>query len=363
MVKRLTSAGGKARGVVKAPKVIKVGCDFSGMRIMGTAMARMFPSSKYVIKFASDTLDEAHMLAAHKSGNKPEIFYADVLERDLATVPETDVYAWTPPCQSYSTNAAGDGVKDPRGSLIAEGVKYVVKHKPRVAFFENVKGLMGTKHKPVVKGLHNALKRAGYRVHWKILCAKHLAVPQDRHRLIMVALLNPLASRPFAWPTPSTTQVSLNDILDPLAATDKPLRMPPRATSKKLVDIACKAAVAAGVNPKTVPVAVDIDCSLRYGTYGINIARTLTRRRGGSGGPWITSRGRRTSVNELVKIQGFDPLEVPWEAAGISKAQIGQLLGNAVPVPMIGRVLAEAMYSAGVVVTKPVWPERGRSSH
>jgi hypothetical protein len=139
--------------------------------------------------------------------------------------------------------------------------------------------------------------------------------------------------------------------------------MPPRATSKKLVDIACKAAVAAGVNPKTVPVAVDIDCSLRYGTYGINIARTLTRRRGGSGGPWITSRGRRTSVNELVKIQGFDPLEVPWEAAGISKAQIGQLLGNAVPVPMIGRVLAEAMYSAGVVVTKPVWPERGRSSH
>jgi hypothetical protein len=269
MVKRLTSAGGKARGVVKAPKVIKVGCDFSGMRIMGTAMARMFPSSKYVIKFASDTLDEAHMLAAHKSGNKPEIFYADVLERDLATVPETDVYAWTPPCQSYSTNAAGDGVKDPRGSLIAEGVKYVVKHKPRVAFFENVKGLMGTKHKPVVKGLHNALKRAGYRVHWKILCAKHLAVPQDRHRLIMVALLNPLASRPFAWPTPSTTQVSLNDILDPLAATDKPLRMPPRATSKKLVDIACKAAVAAGVNPKTVPVAVDIDCSLRSSCPGL----------------------------------------------------------------------------------------------
>ena len=55
-------------------------------------------------------------------------------------------------------------------------------------------------------------------------------------------------------------------------------------------------------------------------------------------------------------MQGFDPLEVPWKAAGLSKRQIGLLLGNAVPVPMIGKVLAEAMYSAGVVATKPVWP-------
>jgi site-specific DNA-cytosine methylase len=345
---------GLFEGKWRAPKVIRIGCDFSGMCTVGTAMARMFPSKKYVITFASDTLDEAHLLAAHKSGNKPQEFHWDVLDRNLGAMPWNHVYAWTPPCQSFSSNGARAGVNDPRGSLIGVGVKYVVAHKPRAVFFENVKGLTATKHKSVIKGMQKALKGAGYEVHWKILDAQDHGVPQERQRLIMVALLDP--KRPFSWPKPSG-KVSLDDILDPFnAATDTPLRMPKGDRPKKLMSKACKGAVAAGVDPSKVPVAIDIDCSERYSTYGINIAKTLTRTRGGSGGPWVSSRGRRSSVNEMLKMQGFDPLEVPWKAAGLSKPQIGQLLGNAVPVPMIGKVLAEAMYSAGLVATKPVWP-------
>ena len=133
---------------------------------------------------------------------------------------------------------------------------------------------------------------------------KNLEVAQDRDRVIMVALRDQV--RPFSWPKPSTNQVSLNDILDPFnAATDKPLRMPKSDRSKKLMCIACKGAVAAGVDPKEVPVAIDIDCNVRYGTYGINIAKTITRARGGQGGPWISSRGRRTSVNELHEAPGL----------------------------------------------------------
>ena len=46
-------------------------------------------------------------------------------------------------------------------------------------------------------------------------------------------------------------------------------------------------------------------------------------------------------------------------------SETGEMIGDAASVPLIGKVFAEAMYSAGVVVTKPTWPKHasGRSSH
>ena len=53
---------------------------------------------------------------------------------------------------------------------------------------------------------------------------------------------------------------------------------------------------------------------------------------------------------------GFTPDEVPWQLAGLSSTKTGQLLGNAVPVPLIGHVLSAAMYSAGITVSKAEFP-------
>ena len=102
------------------------------------------------------------------------------------------------------------------------------------------------------------------------------------------------------------------------------------------------------------PVLVDIDCSKQYSTVGVNIARTLTRTRGEQGGPWVSTRGRRVSIDEMVKIMGFFPKEVPWEASGLSKGQLGAMLGNSVAVPVISAVLAEALYAAGLTAKKAV---------
>ena len=60
----------------------------------------------------------------------------------------------------------------------------------------------------------------------------------------------------------------------------------------------------------------------------INIARTLTRSRGAQGGPWVSSRGRRVTVDEMCRLQGFKVSDVPWEAAGITAKQIGAMLGS-----------------------------------
>ena len=49
-----------------------------------------------------------------------------------------------------------------------------------------------------------------------------------------------------------------------------------------------------------------------------------------------------------MRIQGFTESEVPWQEAGISANQLGAMLGNSVSVPVIGAVLAKAMFAGGL---------------
>ena len=339
---------------LRTPRVIRVASDFSGLGTVGIAMARMFPNNKYAIKFYSDTNPKSRSLA-QLAEKKPDRFYRDVLKRDLDKVPESDVYVWTPPCQSYSRAGKRMGTKDPRGNLTAIGVKYVVKKKPRVAIMEMVKGMADKKHKHVIKGINKSLKKVGYTVKWKVLSADHYQTAQERERLIMCAIQGP--KRAFSWPAPVTPRVKLNHILDPFdPTTDTAGGMPKSLRQKGLMQDACDAARKIGVDPKTTPIAIDIDCGRNYKVWGNNVAKTLTKSRGQSGGPWISSRGRRTTPTELLKVMGFGSQDIPWEAAGISKSKLGEMLGDAVPLPMLSHVMAEAMYSAGVVVTKPVFP-------
>ena len=71
---------------MRAPRVIKAGSDFSVLGTLSTALKRMFPSDKFIMKFQADKLPQARALAEH-SQQKTEIFYDDVLDRELAEVP------------------------------------------------------------------------------------------------------------------------------------------------------------------------------------------------------------------------------------------------------------------------------------
>ena len=344
--------------IIKAPRVIKFGSDFSGIDAGVTAMSRLFKENpnKCRVKFVSDILPEAHKVMANKPDPKPEVIFTDILERERSEEVYVDVYVWTPPCQSFSLAGKGRGSADPRGSVLASGVKFILNKRPRVTIFENVKGL--TRFPKIVKGIQKRLGSAGYKLYWKVLNAADFQVPQSRERLFMVGIKAECIRREFQWPEPISPKVTLSDVLDKFdPRTDKPGRLPNRQSSKEFVKAACKEAHRKGTDPLTTPIAIDIDCSSRFQSVGVNVARTLTRTRGGQGGPWISSRGRRTTPNELLKIQGFSGEdEVPWRQAGVNANKIGQLLGNAAPVPMMGHILSEAMFCAGVTASKVAFP-------
>ena len=106
------------------------------------------------------------------------------------------------------------------------------------------------------------------------------------------------------------------------------------------------------VNALKTPVLVDVDCSRKFQTFGINVARTITRTRGMSGGPWISTRGHQVTTNEVLRLQGFKPEDVPWQDASVSKTAIGGMVGNAVTVHTVGHLLAAAMFAGGLTMTK-----------
>ena len=331
--------------VLRAPRVVKYGSDFTGMNAGAIALARMNIPFKKV--FSSDCAPECREVLEYQ-GNPGKI-YEDVLARPPADEEYADLYVWTPPCQSYSAAGKMRGVKDQNGQLLAAGLKYVKVHRPRVAILENVKGLTFKCFQPVLEGIIKAFHDCQYEVH--SLQWPDFETPQERERFILVAIRKDSVRHKFTWPTPVESKVTLDMVVKPQQG-DKPCKLPTSKRGKDRAKVACSAAFKEyGVDPRTTPISVDLDCSLKFSSWGINMARTLTRTRGGQGGPWVSTIGRRVNIQEMAALQAFQESDIPIN--DMSPTKIGQMLGNSVPVTLIGYVLASAMYAGGLVAHMP----------
>ena len=338
----------------RCPKVIKFGSDFSGLDAAAAALKRMRVLHQCV--FASDVLNASRTILLHV--HKPTKIFTDILERTAEQEEPVDLYVTTPPCQDFSTAGKQTGRDGPRqtGALIKKSLQYVRSHKPRVVIFENVPAMLYKKFKPVLAGILKAFHDLGYKTHHKALDSRHYGLPQDRRRLIIVAIRAKAIKHEFKWPVKQQPTPSVNEALDPWKPTDKAGRLPSGSRQQEACKRAYKECYQRGHDARVIPILVDIGASPKYMTYGIDEAKTITRTRGGDGGPWISTRGRLTTPAELMRLQGFTKEDVPWEAAGISQRQVGQLIGNAVSVNTIGCVLEEALWSAGLVMKRVTFP-------
>ena len=128
--------------------------------------------------------------------------YHDVTLRDNAAAPRCDIYMSGAPCPAFSAAGKGGDLSDPRGSVLLHSVDYVLTQMPRVAFFENVKGLVNKHNRPVLDALVEVLRSAGYSVKARVLdTCTHGAIPHHRPRVFVVAVLKSRLQAPFVWPT------------------------------------------------------------------------------------------------------------------------------------------------------------------
>lgn len=111
---------------------------------------------------------------------------------------KVDLVAGGPPCQGFST-AGRRKEDDVRNGLIKSYLRFVDLVKPKIIFFENVRGFTLKFHKNKSQGLVYAnfvvdeLNKQGYDVFGKLVDFSRYGIPQKRTRFILVGIKKEIA--------------------------------------------------------------------------------------------------------------------------------------------------------------------------
>lgn len=223
-------------------------------------------------------------------------------------------------------------------------------------------------HRAVFKKIVAKLRALGYAVWFRPLRTQDHGIPHSRTRLYMVAIRKDSIRKAFTFPTaiPRKRKAKAMMIRDP--AIDKRNRLPDHPRERILCKKAYNQALDKGVDPRRSLVIVDIRCSDKYASYGVNSMPCMTATRSSQRGWWCSVVGRQISLLELWQFQGVE-LEAARQIMQaleeharetkrkvVSQAQIGHMLGNTMSLNVIERLLAKALPAAGLVAGRIVDP-------
>lgn len=156
-----------------------------------------FERAGFRITYANDFFAEA---ALTYSRNLGPIDPRSIYEIDETKVGQADVLLAGFPCQPFSNAGSRRGVLDSRGTLFWETLRFVRAVKPKVLVFENVRGLLSMKNTDgsrLVESIEGELKDAGYIPQHRLLNMADFGVPQNRYRVVIVALREDVSELPF----------------------------------------------------------------------------------------------------------------------------------------------------------------------
>lgn len=247
---------------------------------------------------------------------------------------EADVVEGGFPCQSFSYAGKRFGFEDTRGTLFYEFARCIKEVRPKIAMGENVRGLLNHDNGKTLQTMVRVLNELGYKVHYKVVRAQYLDVPQKRERLVIFAIREGLDT-PFIFPKERDYTISLKEALK--NCPDSPgVKYTER--KHKVMSI-----VPEGGYWRDLP--VDLQKEYMGASYYHSGGKTGMARRLSWYEPSLTltcnpaqkqterchpSETRPLTVREYARIQTF-PDE--WEFVGSTISQYKQI-GNAVPVNM-----------------------------
>lgn len=159
-----------------------------------------------------------------------ETIAGDITKIDENDIPSFDICLAGFPCQAFSMAGTGGygrgGFSDDfkgqnRGILFLDVVRICEKHKPKVIFCENVKGLFIHDKGNTFRIIRNTFRDLGYQVFFKILNSKDFGVPQNRERVYIVAFRDDLNVGEFIFPEGTDNTKRIRDIMDPAPIPSK----------------------------------------------------------------------------------------------------------------------------------------------
>ncbi len=139
-----------------------------------------------------------------KNGEPTELDIIDVLKKHennlKALQGKVDMVTGGPPCQGFSSNGKRNEA-DKRNKLITHYLKFIELVKPKILFFENVKGFTMEFVKNKSKGQKYSiyvlakLEELGYDVCGDIIDFSQYGIPQKRNRFILVGVRKDIATK------------------------------------------------------------------------------------------------------------------------------------------------------------------------
>lgn len=115
----------------------------------------------------------------------------DITKINLDDIPGHDLFTYSFPCQDISLAGKQKGLdknSETKSSLLWECERVIEHCRPKYLLLENVRNLVGKKHKANFDEWLKILDDLGYANYWKILNAKDYGVAQNRERVFVVSI-------------------------------------------------------------------------------------------------------------------------------------------------------------------------------
>ena len=169
------------------------------------------------IEFVSDISEiDPYAIKAYNQIHGETHNWGDITKIDETKLPYYDLITYSSPCQDFSVAGLGRGGDEgsgTRSSLLWECERIIRAVKPKYLLMENVKNLVGEKHKHNFIRWLRVLEMMGYWNFWQVLNAKDYGVPQNRERVFVVSILG---GGQYLFPNKIKLEKRLKDILEPV---------------------------------------------------------------------------------------------------------------------------------------------------
>ena len=167
------------------------------------------------IDFTSDISEiDKYAIEAYNQIHGNTHNWGDITKIDETKLPYYDLITYSSPCQDFSNaglGKGGDKGSGTRSSLLWEVERIIRAVMPKYLLMENVKNLVGERHKHNFIKWLKVLESLGYQNFWKVLNAKDYGVPQNRERVFVVSILG---GGQYLFPNPIKLEKRLKDVLE-----------------------------------------------------------------------------------------------------------------------------------------------------
>ena len=164
--------------MLNKPRFIDLFAGIGGFRLG-------FEQAGYECVFSSELDKDCQLVYQNNFGDKP---FGDVTKIQTNDLPDFEVLLAGFPCQPFSISGRKKGFEDTRGTLFFEICRIIDAKKPQVVVLENVKHLIHHDQGNTFKTIIQTLEDLGYFVSHALLNSKDFGVPQNRERIIIVAV-------------------------------------------------------------------------------------------------------------------------------------------------------------------------------